>query len=393
MRCVEAVPTAPGRVLLVAGDGPDQIAAEDALRAVGCRVIERAGDVFEARQRCARVRPDLVMIDLQLSAAIGSALDVASALSHETEAPILYLCDDSVVPPVAAAINGVGCIDKPITPAKLARSLLFVLQEDPLRKRTPSGRPEPGQAAAEAEANARRLFRDEFLASMAHELRAPLQGVLGFASFLLDGRAGPVSESQRPCLEQIGVGANHVLQIVQDVLDLTDTEADTLHVRSEVVDAEQAIREVLQVLQVIAIRRRVMVGIQIDDRLGHVVSDATKIKQVLYNFVSNALKYTPPGGRVDISLRREDADNFCLEVTDTGPGVPDDLLPDLFDRSERSNRQGRGLFLTRRIVDAMGGSVSAHNQPSGGCAFSARLPMAPSVAQLDPNQRIPRNAP
>jgi signal transduction histidine kinase len=366
---------------------------EESLRTVGCHVIEWAGDVFEARQRCARVRPDLVLIDMQLSAAIGSALDVASALSHETDAPIVYLCDDTVVPPAAAGNHGVGCIEKPVTPAKLARQLVFLMQEDPLRRRTPSGRPEPGQAAAEAEANARRLFRDEFLASMAHELRAPLQGVLGFASFLLDGRAGQVSESQRPCLEQISIGANHVLQIVQDVLDLTDTEADTLHVRSEVVDAEQAMREVLQVLQVIAIRRRVMVGIQIDDRLGHVVSDATKIKQVLYNFVSNALKYTPPGGRVDISLRRDDADTFCLEVTDTGPGIPDDLLPDLFDRAERSSRQGRGLFLTHRIVDAMGGSVSAHNRPSGGCAFVARLPMAPQVVQLDPNQRLPRNAP
>ncbi|MET0389283.1 MAG: histidine kinase dimerization/phospho-acceptor domain-containing protein, partial [Polyangiales bacterium] len=94
-----------------------------------------------------------------------------------------------------------------------------------------------------------RAFRNEFLASMAHELRAPLQGVSGFAQFLLDGKAGPLTDAQRDCLEQIENGAAHVLQVVQDVLDLNDHSAASLAVRTEAVDPERAAREVLQVLQ------------------------------------------------------------------------------------------------------------------------------------------------
>jgi signal transduction histidine kinase len=90
-------------------------------------------------------------------------------------------------------------------------------------------------------------------------------------------------------------------------------------------------------------------------------------------------------------LSRDDADSFCIEVTDTGPGIAADLLPGVFERSE--TRQGRGLFLTRRVVEALGGCVSAENLAAGGCKFRARLPLAPSVITHDPTQRLPRIAP
>jgi signal transduction histidine kinase len=239
-----------------------------------------------------------------------------------------------------------------------------------------------------------RAFRTEFLASMAHELRAPLQGVSGFTSFLLEGKAGPLTEAQRSCLEQIGLGADHVLQIVQDVLDVTDSAADALHVRAEVVDAEQAVREVLRVLQVIAIRRHIHVQVHVDDRLGHVVSDGIKIKQILYNFVSNALKYTPAQGHVEIGLRREDADSFCIDVRDTGPGLPAHVLAQLSAPNVRgSSPSNRGLSVTRRIAEALGGSISAHNGTPSGAVLRARLPLAPSVAQPDPEVPLPRSSP
>jgi signal transduction histidine kinase len=139
-------------------------------------------------------------------------------------------------------------------------------------------------------ASVRYTFRGELLASMAHELRAPLQGVSGFAEYLLEGKAGTLDQVQRTCLQQIELGAEHVLQVIQDVLDLTDRDVDTLQIRSEVVDTARAVREVMQVLQALAMRRRIGVHVQVDDRLGHVVCDATKLKQVLYNLISNALK-------------------------------------------------------------------------------------------------------
>jgi signal transduction histidine kinase len=207
--------------------------------------------------------------------------------------------------------------------------------------------------------------------------------VVGFASFLREGKAGSMSETQGEYLDYIANGANHVLQVVNDVLDLTATDSDSLHVRTEAVDPEQATREVLQVLQVIAIRRRIAVDVEIDEQLGHVVSDATKIKQVLYNFVSNALKFTPAGGRVSVGVRRDGPDAFRIDVADSGVGLAPDTMSSLFDGvRDRRDSAGLGLSITKRIVDALGGSVRAENRREGGSLFSARLPIAPSVANL-----------
>jgi signal transduction histidine kinase len=223
-------------------------------------------------------------------------------------------------------------------------------------------------------------FQGELLASMAHELRAPLQGVSGFAQYLLDGKAGKLEEVPRTCLQQIELGAEHVLQVIQDVLDLTDRDVDTLQVRSELVDTGQALREVMQVLQALAMRRRIAVQVRVDDKLGHVVCDATKLKQVLYNLISNALKYTPGNGTLEIELLRIDADSFCLEVRDSGPGLTQPVLAHVNAGANAAQLSAaRGLSLTQRIVAALGGSLCAHNTKPSGAVFRVELPLAPSA--------------
>jgi signal transduction histidine kinase len=367
-----AVPT---RVLLVATDTQLARTIETALRGLGCEIVEVAGDGVEARKRCARLAPDLVMIDLQLGAS--RAPTVAAQLAAQVMGPVVYLCEPEIDLPTAALVHGLAFIDKPITARGLARGMKVALHrhdiEASLRDRVePRERPQEGNRLS-----------GELLSSMAHELRAPLQGVVGFASFLREGKAGSVSETQGEYLDYIANGANHVLQVVNDVLDLTATDSDSLHVRTEAVDPEQATREVLQVLQVIAIRRRIAVDVEIDEQLGHVVSDATKIKQVLYNFVSNALKFTPAGGRVSVGVRRDGPDAFRIDVADSGVGLAPDTMSSLFDGvRDRRDSAGLGLSITKRIVDALGGSVRAENRREGGSLFSARLPIAPSVANL-----------
>jgi signal transduction histidine kinase len=371
----------PARALLVAADTELARHIERELRGLGCELVEVAGDGIEARKRCVRLAPDVVLIDLQLGAADAPA--IAAQLAGQVSGPVVYLCDPQQALPNAALVHGMGFVDKPITQRGLLRGIQIALHRHAIeaafcaRVETPHAQPvEPAPTASR--------LSTELLSSMAHELRAPLQGVVGFASFLREGKAGGVSETQQQYLDHIASGANHVLQVVNDVLDLTATESDVLHVRTEAVDPEQAAREVMQVLQVIAIRRRVAVNVQIDEQLGHVVSDATKIKQVLYNFVSNALKFTPSGGRVSVSVRRDGPDAFCIEVSDTGTGIASEALPLLFEGITRGGResQGLGLLITKRIVDALGGTVRAENRPEGGSLFCARLPIAPSVANM-----------
>jgi signal transduction histidine kinase len=377
----------PSRALLVASDTELARQVEQILHRLGCEIVEVTGDGVEALKRCTRLAPELVLIDLRLSA--GNAIQVAAQLAERVSGPLLYLGEDKAELPEAALDHGYGWIDLPLRAADLQRALSFALHryhvQSELERRATGERDSarPGPDGVEPEAAGARLS-GELLASMAHELRAPLQGVVGFAAFLRDGKSGEMTETQQQYLDYISNGANHVLQVVNDVLDLTATDSDTLHVRTEAVDPEQAAREVLQVLQVIAIRRRIAVDVQVDEQLGHVVSDATKLKQVLYNFVSNALKFTPTGGRVSVSLRREGPDTFCIEVADTGVGIASETLPRLFERkAHRSGAtRGLGLSITKRIVDALGGSVAAQNRAEGGSVFSARLPIAPSVANL-----------
>jgi signal transduction histidine kinase len=384
MTPVLVAPRTVTRALIVTGDIDLARRVQGELRTLGCEAIEIASDGTDAGERCLRFAPELVLIDQLLAG--GGAWAVAAELAAQVPGPIVYLCDPEGPLPAAAFVHGLGFVDKPITQQAVARAVGFALHrydvEAGLRTRAATqhpisaARPRPGPDAATSRLNT------ELLGSMAHELRAPLQGVMGFATFLRDGKAGAVSETQQQYLDHIATGANHVLQVVNDVLDLTATDSDVLHVRTEPVDPERAAREVLQVLQVIAIRKRIAVEVQVDEQLGHVVSDATKIKQVLYNFVSNALKFTPTGGRVSLNLRRDGLDAFCIEVADTGVGIPRERLSTLFERATAgaTSSTGLGLFLTKCIVDALGGTVSVDRGPAGGSVFIARLPIAPSLA-------------
>jgi signal transduction histidine kinase len=339
--------------------GAEQLAA--LLRERGASACEIVQDADSAQRRSLALHPELVLIDTNLD----NVLQLATALRSVTQAPFVYVCEPDVVPAQELLALCSAGLEHPVTSARLARCLTGLAycgeSERALRERSLH-------------------FQGELLASMAHELRAPLQGVSGFAQYLLDGKAGLLDDVQRTCLQQIDLGAEHVLQVIQDVLDLTDRDVDTLQVRSEVVDTAQAVREVMQVLQALAMRRRIAVQVQVDDRLGHVVCDATKLKQVLYNLISNALKHTPSNGKLEIELLRLDADSFCLEVRDTGPGLTQPMLAHVNAGAQASpSSAARGLSLTQRIVGALSGTMRAHNGKPNGAVVRVELPLAPSA--------------
>ena len=331
------------------------------LRERGTNACEIVQDADSALRRSVALHPELVLFD----AALPEVLQLATALRAVTQAPFVYVCEPDFIPGHELMALCSAGLEHPVTEARLARCLTGLAycgeSERALRERSLH-------------------FQGELLASMAHELRAPLQGVSGFAQYLLDGKAGTLEDVQRTCLQQIDLGAEHVLQVIQDVLDLTDRDVDTLQVRSEVVDTAQAVREVMQVLQALAMRRRIAVQVLVDDRLGHVVCDGTKLKQVLYNLISNALKHTPGSGKIEIELMRLDADSFCLEVRDTGPGLTQPMLAHINAGAGASpSSAARGLSLTQRIVLALSGRIRAHNQKPRGTVVRVELPLAPSA--------------
>jgi signal transduction histidine kinase len=219
---------------------------------------------------------------------------------------------------------------------------------------------------------------------MSHELRTPLNAILGFAELMHDGKVGPVSDVHREYLGDILDSSRHLLQLINDVLDLAKVESGTMTFRPEPVDLDRLVREVRDVVGSLASRKAIALETEIDSRLGplEVAVDPARLKQVLYNYLSNALKFTPDGGRVAIRVARCGDAEFRVEVEDSGDGIRPEDAPRLFvefqqlDASPAKRHQGTGLglALTRRIVEAQGGKVGFSSVPGRGSVFFAVLP-------------------
>jgi protein-histidine pros-kinase len=229
-------------------------------------------------------------------------------------------------------------------------------------------------------------LKSEFLANMSHELRTPFNAIIGFAELLHDAKVGPVSPEQKEFLGDILVSSRHLLQLINDVLDLSKVEAGKLELGPEPVDLAQLVGEVRDTVRSLAAAKRIPVRIEIDPTLGQVVADPGKLKQVLYNYLSNALKFTPDEGRVTVRVTPEAPDAFRLEVEDTGIGIKPDDLERLFVEFQQLDASaakkypgtGLGLALTKRLVEAQGGRVGARSTPGRGSAFFAVLPKRPA---------------
>jgi PAS domain S-box-containing protein len=239
--------------------------------------------------------------------------------------------------------------------------------------------------SAELEVQNRRIreasrLKSEFLANMSHELRTPLNAIIGFAELLHDGQV-PVGAPQfREFLGDILSSGRHLLQLINDVLDLSKIEAGKTEFRAEGIDLGRLIGEVVAILRTTAARKRLAVSVAVEPGLDDLRLDPARLKQVLYNYLSNAIKFTGDGGRVTVAARGDGPDRIRLEVVDTGPGIATVDLGKLFvefqqlDAAHRQAGTGLGLAVTRRLVEAQGGAVGVLSTPGQGSTFYAVLP-------------------
>ncbi|HEX8109716.1 MAG TPA: ATP-binding protein [Kofleriaceae bacterium] len=224
-------------------------------------------------------------------------------------------------------------------------------------------------------------LQSEFLANMSHELRTPLNAIIGFADLLHGGMVGDLDTQQREFVGDILTSSRHLLQLINDVLDLAKVESGTLEVVPEPIDLARVVGEVRDILRGLAIDRKLDLELQLADDLGSVIVDPAKLRQILYNYVSNALKFTPEGGRVMIRAALA-GDAFRIEVEDTGIGIASEDQRYLFlpfrqlDASPTKRYQGTGLglALTKRLAEAHGGRVGMHSARGVGSTFWVELP-------------------
>jgi signal transduction histidine kinase len=233
-------------------------------------------------------------------------------------------------------------------------------------------------------------LKRQLLANMSHELRTPLNSIIGFAELIHRGRAGGLSEEQREYMGDILASARRLLVLVNNVLDLARVEAGNVELVPERVELAQAIGEVRDVLRGLATAKHHRLAIEVDPAAAELVVDPARLKQVVYNYLSNAIRFTPDGGRLTVrTAPAADPGELRVEVVDTGPGIAAAELPRLFvefqqlgERSDQRDHHGSGLGLaiTRRVVERLGGRVEVTSEVGRGSTFAAVLPRLPRAA-------------
>ena len=233
-------------------------------------------------------------------------------------------------------------------------------------------------------------LKSEFLANMSHELRTPLNSILGFSEILKDNLAGALSDEQRvECLEAIHASGEHLLQLINDVLDMSKIEAGRMDLVLEEFAVDSSIREVITVVKSLAGRKNIELSIATEPEDLVVYADKGKFKQVIYNLLSNAIKFTPESGSVFVDTKvREQAGDMLVTVTDTGVGIPAEHIDKIWGefymvQGEHQTQKGTGLglALVRKLVELHGGQIDVFSEEDKGSTFSFTMPLEAGAAQ------------
>ena len=222
-----------------------------------------------------------------------------------------------------------------------------------------------------------------FLARMSHELRTPLNAILGFSEILLEGLFGDLNARQQEYLKDILSSGRHLLALINDILDLSKIEAGRLDLVLRPVDPLAALHEALILTWPEAVRKRLQIDIQFSSGQFKVLADADRLKQIFVNLLSNAIRFSPSGGRIRATARREEKE-LVLGVTDRGPGIAPEMQQVIFEDFQQgeqpphTGRQGTGLGLAiaKRLVERHGGRIWVESRPGYGATFLFTLPLA-----------------
>ena len=282
--------------------------------------------------------------------------------------------------------EGIFALSIDITDRKRAQEILKVTLdelEDRVAKRTAElAGANAAMRLAKEEAEGANRAKSDFLSRMSHELRTPLNAILGFGQVLLHESPTPL---QRDSVEQILNGGNHLLGLINEVLDIARVEAGRLDLTVETVALAPAVREICALLAPIASERRIGISQDLSKPgCALVLADPARFKQVLLNLLSNAIKYNRIGGQVWVDARPGEGGRVQLLVRDTGAGIAATDIAKLFTPFERlsaANSEvqgcGLGLALSKRLVDAMSGQLILDSTGPGGSTFCVDLPGAP----------------
>lgn len=254
-----------------------------------------------------------------------------------------------------------------------------------VRKRTEEELAQARDQALEAS-----RLKSEFLATISHELRTPLNSIIGFTQIIVDGIVGDLNSQQAEFMNDILSSAEHLLALINDVLDMAKIEAGQMEISPEPFEIGPLIHEAVDTVRMLVNQKQQELVIEIDPELTELVADRFRIKQVLLNLLSNANKFTPAGGHITLTARQIEKEALLISVIDTGIGLTDsagELIFQEFRQVDSSSTRtaggtGLGLPISRRLIELHGGAIWVESTPGEGSTFSFILPLAGPPSHL-----------
>ncbi|HEV3168070.1 MAG TPA: ATP-binding protein, partial [Isosphaeraceae bacterium] len=252
---------------------------------------------------------------------------------------------------------------------------------------------ELGDAISQLEAASR--HKSDFLANMSHELRTPLNAIIGFSEVLLERMFGEINQKQTEYLQDILGSGRHLLSLINDILDISKVEAGRMELQPSVFNLPLVVHNAVSIVRERATRQGILLTLEIDSRMGEIEADERRVKQVLFNLLSNALKFTPAGGRVTLVAQLTGSE-VQISVRDTGIGIRGEDQDRIFEEFQQAGPgkavegTGLGLALAKRFVEMHGGRIWVDSVIDAGSAFTFTLPLQQASHRVERSSRDAR---
>jgi signal transduction histidine kinase len=384
----------PVSVLIVDDNPAKVIALESALTGLEIGIVTANSGMEALRKLLAQ---DFAVVLLDVNMPIMDGFETAKMIRSRPRSqhlPIIFITAEVMADEARLAGYEIGAVDYIISPvlpqilrAKVAtfadlhrlREQSYRYAEELLKKNEEIAR----QNLLLEQAS---RLKSEFLANMSHELRTPLNAIIGFSEALKEGLMGPLTPEQREYISDIYISGEHLLSLINDILDLAKVESGKMTLELESFALQSLLKSSLGMVKEKALRHGLQLTLAVTDELPELVADQRKLKQIAFNLLSNAVKFTPDGGSVTLAAQQV-AGMLELSVTDTGIGISQEDQARLFqpfsqiDSSLSRHHQGTGLGLVmvKRLAELHGGSAGLTSAPGQGARFWVRIPWRSAV--------------